>query len=105
MEIFTTCADANIIVAHGIDLAKDVFALQEVNAAGKPVLVRLHVLRSKLLEVLAALPPCIIGMEACSGALHWARELVKLGHTPKMMAPKFVPPLSHARQTWQERRL
>jgi transposase len=85
-------ADDKLVTVLGMDLAKDVFALHGINAAGKAILVRPNVSRAKLLDVLAALPPCIVGMEACSGAHHWARELVKLGHTPKMMAPKFVSP-------------
>jgi transposase len=80
------------IVTVGIDLAKNVFAVHGVDAAGKPVLVRPNVARGKLLELIAALPPCLIGMEACSGAHHWAREFQKLGHTARLMAPKFVAP-------------
>jgi transposase len=76
----------------GIDLAKNVFALHAVNCHGKPVLVKPQIRRDQLLELLAQLPPCIIGMEACSGAHHWAREMIALGHTPKLMAPKFVIP-------------
>lgn len=78
------------IVTVGIDLAKNVFAVHGVNAAGKPVLVRPDVSRTKLLELIAKLPPCLIGMEACSGAHHWCREFAKFGHTVRMMAPKFV---------------
>ena len=59
---------------------------------GKTVLVKPNIKRDQLLELLASLPPCIIGMEACTGAHHWARQLIKLGHTPKLMAPKFVIP-------------
>lgn len=44
------------------------------------------------MELIAQLPPCLIGMEACSGAHHWAREFAKFGHTMRMMAPKFVVP-------------
>ena len=40
----------------------------------------------------ASLPPCLIGMEACSGAHHWARKLQALGHTVRLMAPQFVKP-------------
>src|SRR5206468_3297850 len=58
----------------------------------KPVLVRPAVRREQLLELLAQLSPCIIGMEACSGAHHWARHLLNMGHAPKLMAPKFVSP-------------
>ena len=58
------------ILYVGIDLAKSVFAIHGVNEAGKPEFVRPNVARTKLLELIAALPPCVIGMEACSGAHH-----------------------------------
>lgn len=85
-------ASREAVVVVGIDLAKNVFAVHGVNVAGKTVLVRPSVRRENLLELLAQLPPCLIGMEACTGAHHWARQLIKLGHTPKLMAPKFVAP-------------
>lgn len=80
------------IVTLGIDLAKNVFALHAVDAAGRAVLVRPSVPRGKLLELVASLPPCLIGMEACSGAHHWARLFAARGHTVRLMAPKFVVP-------------
>lgn len=80
------------ILTVGIDLAKNVFALHGVNEAGKPDLKRPAVPRAKLLEQVAALPPCTIGMEACSGAHHWARQFTAFGHTVRLMAPKFVAP-------------
>lgn len=80
------------IVFVGVDLAKNVFAVHGVNDAGKPELVRPAIARGKLLELIAALPPCTIGMEACTGAHHWAREFEALGHTVRLMAPKFVAP-------------
>ena len=80
------------IVTVGIDLAKNVFAVHGVNEAGKAELVRPDVKRAKLLELIANLKPCLIGMEACSGAHHWAREFQKLGHQVRIMAPKFVAP-------------
>lgn len=80
------------IVTIGIDLAKNVFAVHGVDATGKPALVRPSVPRAKLLELIAALPPCLIGMEACSGAHHWAHEFANFGHTVRLMAPKFVIP-------------
>ena len=80
------------IVTLGIDLAKNVFALHGVDSAGRAVLVRPNVARAKLLEQVAALPPCVIGMEACSGAHHWARLFAAHGHTVRLMAPKFVVP-------------
>jgi transposase len=85
-------ASSVTITTIGIDLAKNLFAVHGVDASGKPVLVRPNVRREQLLELLAQLPACLIGMEACSGAHHWARQLQALGHTPKLMAPKFVTP-------------
>jgi transposase len=82
----------NVAVTIGIDLAKNVFAIHGINRFGKPVLVKPNVRRDQLLELRAQLPPCVVGMEACSGAHHWARELTGLGHTPRLMAPKFVTP-------------
>jgi transposase len=55
-------------------------------------LVRPSVRRDQLLELVAKLPPCTIGMEACSGAHHWARQFTVFGHTVRLMAPKFVAP-------------
>ena len=78
------------IVTVGIDLAKNVFAVHGSYATGKPVLVRPSVSRGKLLELISTLPPCLIGMEACSGAYHWAREFEEFGHTARLIAPKFV---------------
>jgi len=82
----------SIIVSLGIDLAKNVFALHGVDAVGKPVMVRRNVARSALVEWLARLPPCLIGMEACSGAHHWVRVFQQHGHVVRLMAPKFVAP-------------
>jgi len=80
------------ILTVGIDLAKNVFAVHGINEAGKPELVKPNVARDKLVELIAALPPCVIGMEACSGAHHWARRFEALGHTVRLIAPKFVTP-------------
>ncbi len=80
------------IVFLGIDLAKNVFALHGVDDAGRPVLARPAVRRDQLLQVVAALAPCTIGMEACSGAHHWARAFEAFGHRCRLMAPKFVAP-------------
>jgi len=80
------------IITVGIDLAKNVFAVHGVNNSGKPVLVKPKVSRADLLPLIAHLPPCLIGMEACTGAHHWARQFRQHGHTVKLMAPKFVAP-------------
>ena len=76
------------IIAVGIDLAKNVFAVHGVNTGGKAVLVRPAVKRDALLELVAKLPPCLIGMEACSGAHYWAREFAKFGHDVRIIAPQ-----------------
>lgn len=80
------------ILFVGIDLAKSVFALHGVDEHGKAVLVAPKVPRDKLVGMVAAMPPCTIGMEACSGAHHWARTFEAFGHTVRLMAPKFVAP-------------
>ena len=80
------------IVTVGIDLAKNVFALHGVHQSGKAVFIKPKVVRGQLLEMVARLPPCLIGMEACSRAHHWARAFSRFGHTVKLMAPKFVAP-------------
>ena len=64
-------------ITVGVDLAKNVFAVHGVDEAGKPMLVRPEVTRAKLIELIVQLPPCLIGMEACSGAHRWAREFAK----------------------------
>lgn len=79
------------ITTVGIDLAKRVFSLHGVDDLGRVGLRRM-VCRDKLMETVAALPPCLIGMEACSGAHEWARRFQALGHTVRLMAPKFVMP-------------
>ena len=56
------------MVTVGIDLAKNVFALHGVEQSGKAVFIKPKVVRSQLLEMVANLPPCLIGMEACSGS-------------------------------------
>lgn len=79
----------------GIDLAKNVFALHGVNAAGEVVLRRLC-RRHELAELIAQLPPCVIGMEVGSGAHEWARRFERWGHTVRLMAAKFVHPYRKA---------
>jgi transposase len=75
----------------GIDLAKQVFQLHGVDNHEKVVL-RKQLSRTKVLLYFQSLAPCLIGMEACGSSHYWARELQKLGHTVKLMAPQFVKP-------------
>lgn len=79
------------VSAIGIDLAKNSFSLHGTDEHGK-VFLKKTVTRSKLLLTLANVPPCLVGMEACSGAHYWAREIRKLGHEVRIMAPKFIIP-------------
>jgi transposase len=79
------------ITTVGLDLAKVIFTVHGVDEHGK-VILRKTVRRTKLLELFAQLPTCVVGMEACSGAQHWARELRKLGHEPRIMAAEWVEP-------------
>jgi transposase len=62
------------IIATGIDLAKNVFAVHSVGAGGAAQLRQPKVARGKLNAPIASLPPGLIGMEACSGAHYWARQ-------------------------------
>ena len=75
----------------GIDVAKNVFHLHGVDARGRAVLSR-RVKRQQLLDTVANLPACVIGMEACGSAQHWGRAFEQLGHTVKLMHPKYVKP-------------
>ena len=79
------------VTTCGIDLAKNVFSLHAVDGRGVVVL-RKTVSRARLAGVVAHLPACVIGLEACSGAHDWARRFAEYGHTVKLMAPKFVAP-------------
>jgi transposase len=79
------------VTTIGIDLAKNSFSLHGVDRHGKLVF-RKTLVRAKLMPFLGTLPPCLIGMEACSGAHHWARSLQVLGHRVGIMAPRFVAP-------------
>lgn len=75
----------------GLDIAKSVFQAHGADASGG-VVFRKKIGRARLLEFFASQPPCTVAMEACGGAHHWARELGKLGHEVKLIAPKYVKP-------------
>ena len=79
------------ITTIGIDLAKEVFQIHGEDARGK-VVVRKQLKRKDMAQYFAKLEPCLIGMEACGSAHHWARKLGGYGHTVKLMAPQFVKP-------------
>jgi len=85
------------ITTIGIDLAKSVFQVHGVDRHGKAVL-RKKLDRASLLEFFIKLSPCVIGMEACGSAHYWARKLMAMGHTVKLMAPQFVKPSGEDQQ-------
>ena len=75
----------------GLDIAKYVFQVHGADSAGH-VLFRKRITRGKLLGFLAAQAPCVVAMEACAGAHYWAREIAKLGHHVRLIAPAYVKP-------------
>ena len=77
------------ITTIGLDIAKNVFQVHGIDAAEK-VVVRKQLRRSQVLAFFKALPPCLVGMEACATAHYWARELTKLGHQVRLMPAKDV---------------
>ena len=77
------------ITTIGLDIAKNVFQVHGIDAAEK-VVVRKQLRRGQVMKFFAALPPCLVGMEACATAHYWARELTKLGHEVRLMPAKDV---------------
>src|SRR5438046_446872 len=75
----------------GLDLAKRVFQVHGVDAAGR-VIVRRKLQRAEVVSSFAALPPCLVGMEACATAHHWARLIGGSGHQVRLIPPSYVKP-------------
>jgi len=73
----------------GIDLAKSIFHLHGVDAHGRAVL-RKRLSRAQLLPFIVNLPRCVVAMEACGSAHYWGREVERLGHTARLISPRFV---------------
>jgi transposase len=80
------------ITTIGVDLAKSVFQVHGVDERGKAVL-RKQLRREQMVEFFAQLPPCLVGMEACDSAHHWACVLQAHGHTVRLIAAQFVKPM------------
>ena len=81
--------DLSSVTTVGLDLAKHVFQVHGVDAFGR-VIVAKALRRKDVLAFFAQLPRCLVGLEACGSAHHWARELIKLGHDARMMPPAYV---------------
>lgn len=79
------------VTTVGVDLAKNVFQVHGIDEHGK-VLAKKQLRRDQMAGFFVNLPPCLIGMEACGSAHHWARKLQTMGHTVRLMAPQFVKP-------------
>ncbi len=79
------------IVTVGLDLAKSVFQVNAIGSDGA-VLIRRKLRRAEVIGFFTDLPSCLVGMEACASAHHWARELIALGHEVRLMPPAYVKP-------------
>ena len=75
----------------GVDLAKNVFQVHGAGADGS-VLFRKKLSRSQFARFMASQPPCLVAMEACASAHHWAREIARRGHEVRLIAPHYVKP-------------
>jgi transposase len=90
-ELQTEGASTMDIMTIGFDLAKTVFQVHGADGEGRPVL-RKKLRRGQVLGFFAGLPSCLVGMEACAGAHHWAREVQALGHEVRLIPPQYVKP-------------
>src|SRR6201988_857468 len=79
------------ITTIGLDIAKSVFQVHGVDAAGQ-VVVRRQLKRRHVVAFFQKLPPCLVGIEACASSHYWSRELQALGHTVRLMPPTYVKP-------------
>jgi transposase len=79
------------VTTIGLDIAKSVFQVHDVDANGV-VVIRRQLKRRYVLAFFQKLPPCLIGVEACASSHFWARELKALGHNPRLMPPAYVKP-------------
>jgi Transposase len=79
------------VTTIGLDIAKSIFQVHAVDAAGK-VIIRRQSKRRYVLAFFEKLPPCLVGVEACASSHHWSRELQALGHSVRLMPPAYVKP-------------
>ena len=79
------------ITTLGLDIAKSVFQVHGIDAAGN-VIIRRQLKRRNVLAFFQKLPPCLVGIEACASSHHWSRELQALGHTVRLIPLAYVKP-------------
>ena len=81
----------NEVITIGVDIAKSIFQIHAVDAAGEPV-IRRQLRRRQVLPFFKKQPACLVGIEACATSHHWTREIAKLGHEVRLMPPRYVKP-------------
>ena len=79
------------VTTIGLDIAKNVFQIHGIDESGV-VILRRSLRRGQMPAFFDNLPPCLIGMEACATAHHWARTLMALGHEVRQIPPAYVKP-------------
>src|SRR5437868_10615752 len=79
------------VTTIGLDIAKSVFQVHGVDAAGQ-VVIRRQLKRRYVVAFFQKLPPCLVGIEACASSHYWSRELQALGHSVRLMPPAYVKP-------------
>ena len=79
------------ITTIGLDIAKSVFQVHGVDAAGE-VVIRRRLSRGRVLAFFEKLPRCLVGIEACNSSHYWARELIAWGHDVRLMPAQYVKP-------------
>src|SRR6188508_2418843 len=79
------------VTTIGLDIAKSVFQVHGVDAAGQ-VVIRRQLKRRAVVAFFQKLSPCLVGIEACASSHHWSRELQLIGHTVRLMPPAYVKP-------------
>ncbi len=77
------------VTTIGFDIAKSVFQVHGVDAAGQ-VVIRRQLKRRQVIAFFQKLPPCLVGIEACASSHYWSRELQTLGHSVRLMPPAYV---------------
>jgi transposase len=85
----------------GLDIAKNVFQVHGIDESGR-IVVQRRLRRRQVLSFFERQSPCLVGMEACATAHHWAREIEALGHEVRLMPPRYVKPYVK-RNSWDLR--
>jgi transposase len=90
-KLYLREASMEEVITIGLDIAKHVFHAHGADERGRAVFSK-RISRAKLLEFFASQPRCVVALEACGGAHHWARQLISLGHDVRLIPPAYVKP-------------